>query len=68
MIVPSVIRDIALAAAKQEYRLSRKLGASSDDALKAGVKVMADIRSIAAGGRQPWPVLVPVPADWWMGS
>ena len=51
MIMPSVIRDIALNAAKAEYKATRMLGGTACDATIAGCAVMLDIRKIATGQR-----------------
>jgi hypothetical protein len=67
MIMPSVIRDIALEAAKREYKTTRMLGGSANEATIAGCKVMLEIRSIASDGRAV-PVILAVTDSWWINS
>ena len=66
MIMPSVIRDIALNAARDEYSTTRRLGGSADEATIAGCKVMLDIRAMAVRSFGMTDVLVP--DNWWVGS
>ena len=67
MIMPSVIRDLALEAAKAEYKHARMLGATADQATIAGCKVMLDIRKIATDGSENLPAMMPFPENWWAG-
>ena len=70
MIMPSVIRDIALNAARDEYSTTRRLGGSADEATIAGCKVLLDIRTIAIRGLdvETAPSILCAPDNWWMGS
>lgn len=65
--LPSIIRDIALEAAKAEYKHARMLGATADQATIAGCKVMLDIRKIAGDCRRV-PMSVAAPDNWWLNA